>query len=107
MCCSAPRTLSALLPPCTPQDPVIGKPAKALSRDECEAALQQLALAGVLRLDFAFTAYQTIAYLKLGARAPALLQVGGAAPGGAAGRAGLGGRCRGGCAKQAHLPPAS
>ncbi|KAL4440297.1 hypothetical protein ABPG75_003298 [Micractinium tetrahymenae] len=48
--------------------------AKALSRDENEAVVQQLAADGYLKLDFGFSAYATNAYLKASAQASLLLQ---------------------------------
>ena len=76
-----PRTHPPCHPPRPPhhhpptQDKSAAKAAKALSRDECEAALQALLVQDALRVDLGFTAYATNAYLKAGPRAASLLAV--------------------------------
>ncbi|PSC67654.1 mediator of RNA polymerase II transcription subunit 34 isoform X1 [Micractinium conductrix] len=56
------------------KDASVARAAKALSRDECEAVVQQLTVEGHLRLTFGFTAYATNAYLESSPLAGSLLR---------------------------------
>lgn len=49
-------SISLPYPTSLAQDAAVSKAAKALSKDECEAALQAAVLAGILRVDFGITA---------------------------------------------------
>lgn len=73
--CCVPPEWPPPTPRLRPQDKFAARAAKALSRAECEAAVQALLMQDVLRVDLGFTAYATNSYLKAGQRAAALLAV--------------------------------